>query len=349
LIKENVMAKIRNAFSIIAEELPKFFTEMNVPFLGKDEERSVMQDKSPGQKEKEILETVLTAGASIIPAAKIIKSIPHAGKLLTGGAAVATGDPTMLLPGKLGIISELGRSGDAEAMVVPARFTHTADEISKALGSIRRGEMPEAVYEAGKKGDKIGGVYLGAKDAKIKSVISDEGVKLTGVKEGTLGEVLDHPELFKKIPELKDVNVRVLPPHKRESASGAYTPESNTLWYNPERGSEDILSTMLHETQHGIQEKFGFTKGSSPKNSVMQPEFNETFNNAVTERTSKNEPIPRNLYNDILLDIYRRGAGEAEARATQTMFENQDYLKYPLSQDVLDVPLEKLLIPSTQF
>ena len=151
---------LSNALRIIGEELPQFFTQTGTPFLGKDAEGSVMKEKDAMQKEKDIVEGLLTAGAAALPvgkglqlASKVKGVLPAAATI--GGAATSN-DPTALLSGPLSVI--LG-SNDAEAMVVPARLTHSADEISSALGKLRKGEMPEAVYNEGRKGKDIGGVF----------------------------------------------------------------------------------------------------------------------------------------------------------------------------------------------
>lgn len=76
-----------------------------------------------------------------------------------------------------------------------------------------------------------------------------------------LADVLDHPTLFAAYPELKNAKVRY---NSKKWKSGFFSAGANG---NPdvfEISVEDELPTLLHEIQHGIQNKEGFAKGGSP-------------------------------------------------------------------------------------
>jgi len=339
------MASILDALRIIKDELPKFFTETNTPFLGKDEEGSVMKEKSAGQKEKEINESLLKLGAAAPALLKGVGMAMSSPKLTATAAAIGTGDPTMLLPGGAGLLAQ---SNDAEAMVVPARLVHSSDEISKALGLLRKGENPLSVYNAGKKGEDYGGVYLGAKDNKIKSVISDEGAKLTGVKEGTLGEVMDHPLLYKHMPELKDIKVKMLPEGTRANLRGSMNLNTNELEYNRNMNVDDLMNTILHETQHAVQKSAGFTPGSSQAAEMMGENFAKAYDQEAAVYKNRGDRAPKELFNDILGQIYQKGAGEVEARTTEAMKQHKVYTAYPLHPRLVDTPVDEWLMPTSR-
>ena len=124
---------------------------------------------------------------------------------------------------------------------------------------------------------------LTAVDAGIIKPINPANFPSGAVK---LPDVLNHQELFQAYPQLADVNVRPMPEHLQQHYHGMYMPDTNTLYLT---GNEtpQMLSTLLHETQHKIQEYEGFSKGSNP--------------DAVGGTEN-----------------YRRIAGEVEARNTQT-------------------------------
>ena len=80
----------------------------------------------------------------------------------------------------------------------------------------------------------------------------------------TLGELIDFPELFKEYPDLAKMPVRQLPP--RDVARGvgaAYDGETDEIYIGA--GSrKTLMSNILHEIQHAIQKREGFTRGTSP-------------------------------------------------------------------------------------
>lgn len=81
--------------------------------------------------------------------------------------------------------------------------------------------------------------------------------------EMRLDHVLDHPELFRAYPELR--NVKVIKQRGLfdlgESLQGSFNPETNTLNITPY--ANDPGSVALHEIQHWIQEKEGFATGGN--------------------------------------------------------------------------------------
>lgn len=79
-----------------------------------------------------------------------------------------------------------------------------------------------------------------------------------------LDNVIDHPELFKNYPELKDIQVKF-----------DYSMGRNTASYNDMRqrikvdgylkdDPEELKKTLLHEIQHYVQHEEGFAQGGNP-------------------------------------------------------------------------------------
>lgn len=109
------MPGILDALKIIKEQFPKFTQEMGVPFLGKDKPSSVMDSVDPNA-EKRVLETLLTAAATIPGVAKLGK-VALANPFKTGAATAAvTGDPTNLIGNP--ILALAASPGDAEASIM---------------------------------------------------------------------------------------------------------------------------------------------------------------------------------------------------------------------------------------
>ena len=77
---------------------------------------------------------------------------------------------------------------------------------------------------------------------------------------GKLGELLEHEELFKAYPELKDISVKKINDEGGEKL-GYYDPNKKEIAIN----NIGDKSTLMHEVQHAIQEIEGFAKGSGAK------------------------------------------------------------------------------------
>jgi hypothetical protein len=94
-----------------------------------------------------------------------------------------------------------------------------------------------------------------------------------------LDKVLDHPDLYKAYPELRDIDVNTYPPHALSSYAGHYDPDTKSITLDP-RSPEDTLSTLLHETQHAVQHIEGFPRGGNPTEFYppgFQQEYNQTY------------------------------------------------------------------------
>lgn len=113
-------------------------------------------------------------------------------------------------------------------------------------------------------------------DKQWRFELSDRGAKLSPVRvgEGTvLGDMLTHPALYAAYPELRELPVR-LNEYMAGSEEGYF--DSKAIVLNQDnytgmneaeqrvvRADRETLGTLLHEVQHAIQRKEGFTGGSS--------------------------------------------------------------------------------------
>jgi hypothetical protein len=95
------------------------------------------------------------------------------------------------------------------------------------------------------------------KDLSSKGQIQDgESLKLN--------EVLNHPTLFNDYPQLSDVNVQTMSPSDNKLLGG-YSAKTNTIYLNKSVTDNPQLlkQTIMHETQHAIQNVEGFPGGTS--------------------------------------------------------------------------------------
>jgi len=79
-------------------------------------------------------------------------------------------------------------------------------------------------------------------------------------KKMTLGDILDHPQLYKHYPDLKDIELKS--PGFNFGVQGWYSHLDNSMAIAGAKGP-DMLSTILHEAQHAVQAREGFARGGN--------------------------------------------------------------------------------------
>ena len=136
-------------------------------------------------------------------------------------------------------------------------------------------------------------------EGKWKFEIADDTSRfstgpMTGGKTVKAPDVLDHPALYEAYPFLRNTTVSPLPADVPRNTVGMFqgpsNPSGGKMYLDP-RARRD---TSLHEMQHGIQEHEGFALGGAPTGPSA----------AITGE-------------EAAMDLYRRLAGEIEARNVQ--------------------------------
>jgi hypothetical protein len=182
-----------------------------------------------------------------------------------------------------------------------------------------------------------GGMWQAPVDNKYRQEISDALSKVnTDVSgRGPLRAVLDHPELYKAYPWLQHVPVEIKQ-GARAFIRDAGPDAIQRFMISLPKGAE--RKTVLHETQHAIQNAEGWAKGGSPE----MFKGTEMFSRDVAEALSK--PGSYAIPEDILAALYRRLAGEAEARIIEArQYIKQEHLPQNFFGDFYDVDQAKLL------
>lgn len=167
--------------------------------------------------------------------------------------------------------------------------------------------------------------------SRIRSVVNRLNSSLEN-NQFLLRDILDHDELYKNYPNLRDVRVTL--DSTRSPGSGSFSPSTNTITISGNPFAQKDL--FLHEIQHAIQEVEGFAKGGSPD--LFKVDLNKR-NNEIVRRIKEMRDTPgftktleyqrlKDEQNEILdrlfslegregIDKYQRLSGELEARAVQ--------------------------------
>lgn len=273
--------------------------------------------------------------------------------------------------------SLLSVGGAAKAIIVPAFLTKSLKEVRGAEKSTK--DIEDLYRETG-----IYRLPTQVDDGILRSVISDENavlrrgsaVELTNsgftIPPGSLSrvsDVLDHPELFAKIPQLADLRIGGMPDSPKDSA--VFRPSDNYIGLGTFETKQDITSAILHEIQHGTQYLYGMKGGASPeafmkdpkkfkqaqdnlrqKDYFLQDLRDSPFIDAAEKRRLDSQieavQVDRSMLAKADKDAktaYALTAGEAEARAVETLYVRaKDGRNTPNSPlNYYDVPPRKLI------
>lgn len=275
----------------------------------------------------------------------------------------------------------MGSSGGAPAnalgmFIGPRSRNWNAEANARALQMEKAGATPQKIWQ------ETGNWK--APEAAWRQEISDKGSKITedvyrGISEnqkfkGLLGQGLSHDELYAAYPEFKGIHANFF---AEALPSGNFIPNARTMTVaGPDTMKQ--RSTALHELQHAIQQREGFARGGSPESMTMTLEeiaqakrqkAKELFNLSQAndpldpgriikpgarkkglqlEREAQDlddKAVIANLSGQARFDLYRRLAGEAEARATQkrrNLTDEQRRAEFP--ERSYDVPINELII-----
>lgn len=144
-----------------------------------------------------------------------------------------------------------------------ARLSGKRENMAKAAAMFDAGVNEGTIYNET-------GVFKGA-DGKLRYEIRDDASTInTDVSKPAvfLDDFLDHPELFETYPSLGGVRVRF--EDDTSGYLGSYLPNADEIRLKTGRTPEETRSTLLHEIQHAVQNREGFSGGSNLSMSLDQ-------------------------------------------------------------------------------
>lgn len=141
-----------------------------------------------------------------------------------------------------------------------------------------------------------------------------------GRKRQTVGDLMDHAQLFAAYPALKDIPVSLMPADVKAEARIQQFATGLEIQLAGNMPRSEIVSAILHELQHAIQNREGFAMGGSRKTFISD-------------------------YDRTGAQTYKRLAGEVEARNTQMRKTMTPRLRREIApEDTADTPESKVLI-----
>lgn len=110
-------------------------------------------------------------------------------------------------------------------------------------------------------------------DGKERYVIDDSKAQLGMLRPGQhrLGDILQHPELYERYPQLADLRLYIYKEAPTPASQGLYAwyvADDNSIGINLKAfgrnpNPRDVMPELLHELQHAIQKQEGFAYGST--------------------------------------------------------------------------------------
>lgn len=185
-------------------------------------------------------------------------------------------------------------------------------------------------------------------DMNAERYLSTEPVRYSK-DTAKLHEILQHPSLFANYPELKDINV--IYGHGVKNSAGYFDPRTNTI-LAAGRTPEEARSIIIHEIQHAVQRREGWSPGASLENIPYDSRTKQQYEQMVMDlKRNKNVDFTdtenlKNLDRYMRTELYKKTAGEADARAAQTRqyFTPEELRQFPINQNFYDIPLKEMLI-----
>ena len=270
----------------------------------------------------------------------------------------------------------LSPGGAAKAIIIPAAVAKmTLKELRSAQSLINAGKVDEAykthkVYEDPISGELLKvipdtNVKLSNKKFDIFTNASDKGTPtpLTvslGVTapQTTLAEGLLHPELYAATPDIGTTMLGAYTQRKMGGIKdyaehgGAHFVPGNvnmppqiaagmTSRYpgsivNPENPFTTMVSNILHETQHAVQNKTGMPQGGTSSqfftdsNRVKQAQKEIEAQWATGKKATGYARTVLDKATDEAFDLYRALPGEVQSRLVQLQYVTGDYNTHPL-------------------
>jgi Large polyvalent protein associated domain 23 len=214
----------------------------------------------------------------------LIMSMFGGNTVKAGKAAVAAGGVDRGTVGMFGG-RQAARNLEKQGILGPKNALTRAEEMKAASGADKNAIWNETGWFQGP-------------DQKWRFEIDDSGAKRGAQTKtfdrnpGFAGGLMDHEEFFKAYPQAKeDLATRMGPIEAKRSYGSINTtvrPDGRMyMKHNPQLADEDYLSNQLHEFQHGVQVREGFSPGTNPRSAGSVENYLKTAGEVEARTTQK--------------------------------------------------------------
>lgn len=274
---------------------------------------------------------------------EIERAMDLAGLMVGGPAPVASKMAEGTLGSFAGVSSKgLDRNRLAQAQLLAAKDVHP-DTIWEKTGFFK-GADDRWRYEIP---DQEASLNKDVWTTRRESVPSGEAFEVVDVpmKGMKLGEALNHPELFKAYPHLKDLDIKMLPRSFVEKGVIGQMSEG-TMYLKDGLDPEFARSVILHELQHSIQRKEKFARGGN-SGEFTHPNLEKAkkiYEDAIAQGGDpKSDALRRakeilDEEKDKAHTLYKRLMGEVEARNVQTRMDFDELQRRQTPRSTEDTP-----------
>jgi hypothetical protein len=200
---------------------------------------------------------------------------------------------------------------------------------------------------------EVFGMAEGSPKYKAPDVLKAQEYADTAQRFGPIQRFIKHDKFFEAYPEAKDVRLYLDPEMKTDTAS--FSAKENLIRVGPQKNA-NIRDTVLHEMQHWVQNKEGFSPGMNTNAAASSFGYRaRAVADKIDNNPSKFNPVAaelrdanRNLQQyveerpDLKYQLYRREAGETEARNVEARSNYQPWQRaFEPPSFTQDVPYEK--------
>lgn len=190
---------------------------------------------------------------------------------LPNNAAVITGIKAIMAVESGTIRGEMLSAGTRDFMMYAGKAAHAANrsKLAEAQALEAAGALSGPTGTTRAKTGWFRGVDGGWRfEISDRDMQFKEGYTPSELKEGRtylLGQIIDHPELFKQYPDLQKINVVVS--DAAGDAGGHWDANRNEIVISNRTSKEvaPFLNTLVHELQHAVQTWEGFASGAHYK------------------------------------------------------------------------------------
>jgi len=231
------------------------------------------------------LDAPMAAYQGSIPMEDMSGEAMNLGGMVMGGGAAASGrgildnDPT---------VTRIFAGRRAAARTNDSRRS----AMSEAEKLFEQGVSNRGVYDKAE-------VFKGA-DGKMRfeiddsaSTVSDSVLPNTSAR---LEDYLQHPELFELYPTMRGMQVDFKDQSDMIGVNGSFSPADQRIRLAV-RPTEDMRSTLLHEVQHSVQDREGFSGGSTTANDYSLEQAKGFAGNILSSPEAKNMQYQSQSFN----------------------------------------------------